>query len=340
MRCLIVGDVHWSTYSSILMSRNDECSTRLSLLLDSVNWAENLSREENCDIVVYLGDFFDRANLNQEECTILQKVVWNADARHIFLVGNHESSFADLRYSSTKILEKNGFTIIDKPMTISGLTFIPYLSDANQIDLHDVVKDILHPHPIVFSHNDIKGIQYGAYTSKSGFDIEDIRSLGGLFVNGHLHNQEKFFDDGRMYALNLGNLTGQNFNEDAFRYPHQVMTLDTETREYAFHDNPKAIGFYKIDENHHDDLDRIGDNAVVWVRCEENEKEGIVEKLKKLNVLAYRTTIVQNVASNQDKPVDAHIDASLDHLNRFREFVMERIGTSDVVLEELEEVCK
>ena len=71
MKILIVGDVHWSTYSSIVRSRGKKYSTRLENLINSVNWAERIADEENCDRIIYLGDFFDKADLTAEEITAL-----------------------------------------------------------------------------------------------------------------------------------------------------------------------------------------------------------------------------------------------------------------------------
>lgn len=334
MRCFVVGDVHWSTYSSILRSRDDECSTRLKNLLLSVDWAESESKSRGCDVVVYLGDFFDRPELTSEEITILQKVSWNLDAKHFFIVGNHESGLTDLRYSSTKVLEKNGFVIVDRPCVIDGLVFVPYANDPSSVDLHALVEGI--ERPVVFSHNDIKGIRYGAYMSKNGFELKDIESLGGIYVNGHLHNQTKFEKDGRLYAINLGNLTGQNFSEDAFVYPHQAMILDSDTLDCSFVDNPHAIGFYKIDEGSLSSLNELGDNAVVSVRCDEGSKDDVLSKLIAKGVLAYKITIIQSETTKGE----TNVEKTTDHLGKFREFVMERLGTSDAIMRELGEICR
>ena len=88
MKILVVGDVHWSQYSSILRKRGEKYSYRLENLIQSVNWAEQLAYETNCELIVYLGDFFDRAEINSEEISALKEIVW-ASKPHYFLVGNH-----------------------------------------------------------------------------------------------------------------------------------------------------------------------------------------------------------------------------------------------------------
>ena len=59
---------------------------------------------------------------------------------------------------------------------------------------------------IIFSHNDIAGMNLGHFTSKDGFSIDEINDNCVLFINGHLHNSSWV---GRKYKIyNAGNLTG------------------------------------------------------------------------------------------------------------------------------------
>lgn len=74
MKVAICGDVHWSTSSSIIRQRGTNYSERLENLIKSVNWFEDLSKEENCDMNIYLGDFFDRPDLNSQEISALSEI--------------------------------------------------------------------------------------------------------------------------------------------------------------------------------------------------------------------------------------------------------------------------
>ena len=64
MRFLIFGDVHWSTYGSIVRSRGDKYSTRLEYLISSMNWVEKLAQTNKCDSIIGLGDFFDHSEFS------------------------------------------------------------------------------------------------------------------------------------------------------------------------------------------------------------------------------------------------------------------------------------
>lgn len=336
----VVGDVHWSRYSSILRSRGDEFSRRLENCIESVNWAENLTKD--CDMVVYLGDFFDSSELNSEEITALNRVKWN-DVYHYFLVGNHEMGINDLSYSSSHLFQliKNGY-IVDSPMSISdedcNICFFPYLLEDHRESFSDYMN--VHQYKvegkknIVFSHNDIAGVQMGKFISQSGFDIDELSTECDIFINGHLHNGGIVKDK----VINIGNLTGQNFSEDAFKYEHVACILDTDTLQCEVYENPYATNFYKLDTTTDNiDLSLLKSNAVITLKVAEDKQEyyrNICDRSD--NILAYRIIIAPSQASpgvSNSKEIIA-----VNHLDKFSEYVLANIGNSDLIKEELQEV--
>ena len=110
---LIVGDVHWSEYSSIVRKMGNKYSRRLETLINSVNFVEQTAEENTVDRIIYLGDFFDRNNLNASEISALKEVVW-ADIEHIFITGNHEMLSNDLSISSANL-----FSLVPKSKVIN-----------------------------------------------------------------------------------------------------------------------------------------------------------------------------------------------------------------------------
>ena len=45
---LLAGDVHWSSYSSIVRRRGQKYSKRLENLINSVNWIEEQAEQKQC----------------------------------------------------------------------------------------------------------------------------------------------------------------------------------------------------------------------------------------------------------------------------------------------------
>lgn len=347
MKILIYTDNHFCSNSSIVRSKGEKFSTRLENQIESINWAENLAIEEKCEAVCHLGDFFDKPDLNSEELTALKEINWN-NLPHYFLVGNHEMGSADLQYNSLNALSKIG-KIINEPYYMSGfgyrIIFLPYILETNRKPLQYYIDYAIGDswetqevkNTIILSHNDISGLQYGQYISKQGFDVQEIYDSCNLFVNGHLHNQTQIND--RM--LNLGNLTGQNFSEDAFKYSHCVAILDTDTLKIDLINNPYAFNFYKVNA---ESIDELNDK----IKCLDKEYSigtinvplNIIDETKKLcykHFKQYRviTHSVKNT-SQSNKPNDLIIQ--VNHLKQFGDYITNNLGSDDIILYELNKI--
>lgn len=345
-RIFIVGDVHWCQNSSIVRGMGAKYSVRLENLIKSVDWAESKAVEEGADLIVYLGDFFDKPELNSMEITALKDVRWSF-AEHVFLVGNHEASNASLEFNSANVLRGLGFKVIDEPVQSNGVLYLPYVSEDRRKPLAEYLSGNAG---LVLSHNDVKGIRYGGFLSRNGFPIEDIKALHGegrvgMFVNGHLHNHAEFEDEsGSVFLMNLGNLTGQNFSEDADLYGHSAMVYEMEFGEgweemgvdsFTLHRNPEAMNFYKLHSGRLNGL-AVPRNSVVSITARRGDAPA-VEGFLKANadkVLASRVTWEMEPAS----PEEAKGFEKSDHLVMFREFALSELGRAPKVEEELAEV--
>ena len=335
MKIGIVGDIHWSKYSSIVRSRGEKYSTRLENCIKSINWAEDMLNP--CDLVVYLGDFFDKSDLCAEELSALSELHFN-DNHHIFLVGNHEMGINNLMFSSAHVFNFGGFDIIDKPTTIqyddAELFFLPYILEDTRESLGNYVPD--NHFPIIFSHNDIKGIQMGPIISRTGFDIEDIENHCKMFFNGHLHNGVNITDR----IINVGNLTGQNFSEDATKYKHRIFILDTDECTYEPIENPHAFNFLKLDVTDIDDYTDVVNcikntsNPVVTIKIRNNQKAEF-DWLDMPN-----RKIIQPEISHSTTNEQALESLSVNHLDKFKEYILEQLGNGDSVVEEIESVTR
>jgi DNA repair exonuclease SbcCD nuclease subunit len=335
MKIGIVGDIHWSKYSSILRSRGKKYSKRLENCIDSINWAEDTTRD--CDMVVYLGDFFDHESLKSEEITALSEIKWNK-LPHKFLVGNHELGLNDLSFSSAHIFDLKNPQVIDHSMTwvYSGveICYLPYMLDMKE-SIEEYFGEYIAEKRIIFSHNDIAGVQMGKFVSTSGFDINDIEANCDLFINGHLHNGTQVSN--KIY--NIGNLTGQNFSEDAEVYKHNIFLLDTDTLEIEAFENPYALKFYKFI-----DLDSLMNydfeaNSIVTAKLPANDVDKAKEfVLSNEDIIAHRFIIMPNLDGNVSSI--EHTSLTVNHLDKFQEFILEQLGSDQMVVEELGEVLK
>lgn len=331
MKIGVIGDVHWSKYSSIIRSRGNIYSTRLENCIQSVNWAEQ--ETSDCDLVVYLGDFFDKSDLKSEELTALTEIKWNLN-RHIFIIGNHELGLNNLMFSSAHIFNIADIQVVNDLITMADnveLCFLSYKLD-NTGKIEDYIPKSNHKR-IIFSHNDIAGIQLGKFISKTGFDINDIECNCDLFINGHLHNGSKISD--KIY--NIGNLTGQNFSEDAFKYQHNIFKIDTNTFNIETYENPYAFKFFKFDS-----LDSLLNfdfplNSIFTAKLNSEEISVAKEHIKNNgNILTSRFIVDNNVTT--DSNIESNISLSVDHLEKFQEFILNKLGNDNLVVEEISNI--
>lgn len=351
-KILICGDVHWSTYSSIVRRRGSKYSKRLENLINSVNWVEEQAENYNCSRIIYAGDFFDRPDLSAEELTALQEITW-ADVRHTMLVGNHEGFTNTLDLSSTHLFKLiPNAEVIDNVQVESNfgyrILFLPYIKNDQKLssiseylkrELGGVFETQEVKYNIAISHNDIK-MQFGSFESTEGFNPEDIDQNFAYFFNGHLHSGSKFSKAG----YNIGNLTGQNFSEDASKYKHQICIFDTDTEELVWLENPYAFNFYKFEVSTLDTflskLKNLKTNSVVTIKA----PEVIVPEIKKhlensANVVESKviSTIVKSENIKDSNEISLNC---INHLESFVTYIKENLEMNDLIVSELSEVCR
>ena len=336
MRLLIYSDVHWCVYSSILRERGEIFSKRLENLIKSVNWAEGLAIEKQCDRIYCLGDFFDQSVISAEELTALNEVKWSSSIPHYFITGNHEAGSKDLYMNSLETLGLSSFIKTIKAPEIEDIDncefiYLPYSQEYN-LDWVDVDRTKCR---ILFSHIDIKGIQMGPVISKVGYEIEELDKLCSIGFNGHIHNRSRISSK----LLNVGNLTGQNFSEDGLKYSHGVYLFDTDTKELVFEENPYALNFYKLDLRNKTVLpvDKLK-NAVLSVQAFHSDKEQIEKFISDVSPVAYRVSYEYEPLKDNEC-IDVSQLVATDYLKRFADY-MQSIDSSEIMKEELEEVLK
>lgn len=351
MKIGIIGDIHWCQYSSIIRKRGEKYSLRLENCIKSINWAEELTQKLGCEFNVYLGDFFDKPDLNSEEISALKEIKWNELDKY-FLVGNHEMSTNDLKINSSNIFElldsylnatetKKPLHVIDKPYPIgigldTHVCFLPYILETNRKELITYIPDKVKTFKnILFMHNDIKGIQMGTFVSQQGFSIEEIESNFNLCINGHLHNGSKITDK----IFNVGNLTGQNFSENARKYDHVIFILDTNTLSIDVYENPFAFNFYKEDWVEGIPFNNdFKNNSVLTVQTSGDtyeESKTFIENNK--NIIESRILLKPTL---KEENLDVYEDLSIDHYKAFEEYVFQNISADNIAKEEIDNILE
>jgi calcineurin-like phosphoesterase len=310
---LVVGDVHFVNTSYI--------KDRLDYCVDSLNWVEQEATKLGVKKIIYVGDFFDRSDVNAEEISALAKVQWS-NCEHIVIVGNHELSKES---NSVLLLQFLGFKVISEIENIDGILYVPYLYNPNKFDY-----SLLDNADIAISHNDIAGIQVGKFKTVNGLDLEKLKRAK-LFINGHIHNGSYLADN----VLNIGNFVGLNFSEDAFKYQHNVALVDNGKVELI--ENPYTLNFYHLTKL--SELSKIKDNAVVSFRCSRDDVDTVTKKLESNKKIKYFKVLLYSDVKTTKEAVEEKLN-KVNHIELFQSFMLEKLGTDKMIKEEVESVCK
>lgn len=343
MKILLYTDNHFCESASIVNKMGAKYSMRLENQIKSINWTEQLAKEQNCDMIICLGDFFDRQSLSDQEITALNEINFDPARSHFFLVGNHESEEVDLKYSSTQVLTRAGGTIISEPTTMqfddTDVCFLPYTVERNIQPLINIFGQKSGRKRVILSHNDIAGVQMGAIKSKSGFSLEDIEVNTDLFLNGHLHNGTRITDK----VINLGNLTGKDFGENAFKYKHCAFILDLGTLDLQAIENPYALNFYQLDFNAEADLkklDSIKSNAILKIQTKADLLDAVESRLNKLSGLVLEKRLITMYGSDvADSDADM-TDLTIDYLQELYKCCKAKLDNTSILEYELNQICK
>jgi hypothetical protein len=106
--------------------------------------------------------------------------------------------------------------------------------------------------------------------------------------------------------------------------------------------NPYALNFYKLEINTAKDLGQIktlGENAVASVKCTEALRESLIKELESNPPLLYK--IIYTRDAIQESGGESLVELNnKDHLEQFREYILDTLGSSAIVRDELQEVCK
>lgn len=356
MKILLWSDNHFCKNSSIINSKGEKYSTRLENQIVTINWIENLFKENHCDIMIHLGDFFDKPTLDAEEISALRDIDWSMYTPRYFIVGNHEMGSQDLLFNSANALSEYGY-ICNKPDLIKdeycNIIMIPYVLESNRKPLKEYVEEAFNNCgesnidrnlPIVIlTHNDIKGIQYGGFESKAGFSLEEINNNCVMLLDGHLHNETSFNiphhqENTKVYLI--GNLTGQNFSEDAFNHGHYAYILDTETLKLDKIENPYAFNFYKLDFTNKtylgmaEVLGKLKNNAVATIKVKLQDQEELRKLVVEMkHIIKYRIIVVNDIiVTEQNTIVDT---VNINHIDKFKKSFIEKEGSNEIIEEEL-----
>lgn len=166
------------------------------------------------------------------------------------LLGNHDIAYKEsLSVNSSDLLLSHypNITVVDVPMTINGIDFIPWLCAENREEIFEFLKKTTSK--ICVGHFEISGfsMQRGI-PAHDGLDIS-IFDQYDLVLSGHYHTRSSI--ENITYVGTPYELTWADHKD-----PKGFHVLDTETMELEFIENPYNLyESIQYDDRHQMDID-------------------------------------------------------------------------------------
>lgn len=181
MKTLVIGDPH------ITRKRFTKSQAMCAELV-------RITKEEQPERVVILGDTLDAHMTIHAEC--LNLLVWMLQemtkvAKSVMiLVGNHEmpsgNEYLPKSHALLPLKNLSGVTVVDQPMVVDGIGYIPYTPAGQFYKAYDSIKA-----EIVFCHQEFIGCEMAAgIKSEKG----DALPVGFYAISGHIHGQHEVGD--------------------------------------------------------------------------------------------------------------------------------------------------
>ena len=271
----IVGDTHFGMRSDNIHFHNLYAKFYNEVMFPFL-------RENGIEIIVQLGDLFDRRKFINFQSLYLSKKYFfndvNKDFKLYTIIGNHDATYKntiDVNSSSLLLNEYSNIKVYSEPVTQSfygvDADFIPWICKDNEDKIYDFIKN--SKSKICFGHFELSGFEMDrGNVCLEGMD-RDILQKYDLVLSGHFHHKSS---DGQIvYVGTPGEMTWADYDDE-----RGFHILDLNDLSLEFVENPHKM-FHKI----------IYD-----------ETQETLEKIQEKDFSKYKDKIVKVIVSNKTNP--------------------------------------
>lgn len=247
MNILCIGDLHFNI-------------KRLKHIEKLTKDIKNILKENNIDIIVFLGDILD--NHKNIHLTVLNETIKffkklsKLNKKIYVLIGNHDRSNNQVYMTDEHpfyMININNVEFINKTKQINELLFVPYVPNGR---FNEAIRDFdLTNIKCIFAHQEFKGCKLNKHIiSKNGDDYNNYPYI----ISGHIHSFYKMEN-----ILYIGTPYQISIDESEKKY---YIIFNTETRE--INKIRTTFEYQKIKEINIEDIDDINnlENTKLIVR--------------------------------------------------------------------------
>lgn len=318
MKIGLYTDVHFSETKSMInkYSQNSIYSDRLDSCINSLKWTYKTFKDNNVDLIVNAGDFFDKTSLSAQEISALSEIDYPTTQEY-HLVGNHEMLSNNSELNSANIFSSRNNTeivrdieVIHNPDYDVNILLIPYSTDIEYSNnkIKEIVNDKIKIN-LVISHNYFTDINYGPYKVNNAIELDIFKSKDIPIFNGHIHNA---IDIGNYHQI--GSLMGSGFGDNyEGSYPN-ILIYDTDTMSIERVENPCSHIFINIKNPNtisdlKSSLDKLPDNKkLVRVTVSPDKREYFRNFLNKDTENKYNIYYSEVISKDKSVSTSSEVD--------------------------------
>lgn len=211
---MVFTDIHFGLKNNS-SEHNQDC-------LDFVEWMIAEAKKKNCKTCIFMGDWsHHRSNINLLTLDYTMQALKKLDSyfdKTYILVGNHDLFYRESRSVHSMVIttEFNNIVLIDKPLVINNVAFVPWL-------VEDEWKNVCNMNSkYLFGHLELPGFKMNAQIAMP--DTGELNS-------GHFSHQDYVFS-GHFHIRQtkgkvnyIGNPFGHNYS-DVWDFDRGAMYLD------------------------------------------------------------------------------------------------------------------
>jgi len=228
---MVFTDIHFGLKNNS-SEHNQDC-------LDFVEWMIAEAKKKNCKTCMFLGDWsHHRSNINLLTLDYTMQALKKLDSyfdKTYILVGNHDLFYRESRSVHSMVIttEFNNIVLIDKPLVINNVAFVPWLVEEEWKNVANMKSKYL------FGHLELPGFKMNAQVAMP--DTGELNS-------GHFSHQDYVFS-GHFHIRQtkgkvnyIGNPFGHNYS-DVWDFDRGAMYLewDKEPEYINYTGGPRFI---------------------------------------------------------------------------------------------------
>lgn len=237
MKISLFTDIHWGAKGNSTQ-HNEDC-------LDYIEWFKNKTIEEECDAIVFMGDWFENRNsINVSTLNYSFDGLTRLDALDIpiyFCVGNHDLYHRSNRslYSTYHFGTFKNVKIVNDIVAEKDMLFSPYLFREEYAELAKIIESKKPKY--VFGHFEFRNFIVTGSDRKMEHGPDHSLFSGPKYIfSGHYHKRQAL--DNVIY---IGNTFPTNYG-DAWDDSRGMSILDTDTDDVDFIDWTDGPKYRKI----------------------------------------------------------------------------------------------